>query len=94
MFMSLIVCGIGGEASTNMQSISYGSTMNIQTKLGIRIKQLRKEKGISQEELAFKAGLHRTYLSDIERGTRNVSIRNIEKIAKALGVTPSKLLET
>ena len=68
--------------------------MNIQTKLGIRIKQLRKEKGISQEELAFKAGLHRTYLSDIERGTRNVSIRNIEKIAKALGVTPSKLLET
>ncbi len=77
-----------------MQSISYGSTMNIQTQLGIRIKQLRKEKGISQEELAFKAGLHRTYMSDVERGTRNVSIRNIEKIAKALGVTPSKLLET
>ncbi len=67
--------------------------MNIQTKLGIRIKQLRKEKGISQEELAFKAGLHRTYMSDVERGTRNVSIRNIEKIAKALSVTPSKLLE-
>jgi len=68
--------------------------MNIQTQLGIRIKQLRREKGISQEELAFKAGLHRTYMSDIERGMRNVSIRNIEKIAKALGVTPSKLLET
>jgi len=67
--------------------------MNIQTQLGIRIKQLRKEKGISQEELAFKAGLHRTYMSDVERGTRNVSIRNIEKIAKALSVTPSKLLE-
>jgi len=65
---------------------------DIQVKLGEKIKKIRKEKGLSQEQLATKSKLHRTYISDIERGDRNVSIRNIEKIAKALGVTISDLL--
>lgn len=57
------------------------------------IKRIRTEKHISQEELAFQCGLHRTYLSDIERATRNVSIDNIEKIAKALNTPASILFE-
>lgn len=66
--------------------------VDIQVKLGEKIKKIRKEKGLSQEQLATKSKLHRTYISDIERGDRNVSIRNIEKIAKALGITISDLL--
>lgn len=61
--------------------------------LAKNIKDLRLSKHISQEELADICGLHRTYISDIERGTRNVSIDNIEKIADGLGVRPSQLLE-
>lgn len=48
---------------------------------------------MSQEKLAFECDLHRTYISDIERGTRNVSLDNIEKISKALGVQPKDLLD-
>jgi transcriptional regulator with XRE-family HTH domain len=65
---------------------------DIKKQLGQRIKELRLKAGYSQEELAAKAGLHRTYMSDIERGERNVSVENIEKIAKALGVKSSDLL--
>ncbi|MGM0934047.1 MAG: helix-turn-helix domain-containing protein [Bacteroidota bacterium] len=60
--------------------------MKIEEKLGRRIKQIRTEKGVSQEELAFRCDLHRTYISSVELGKRNVSIRNIEKIALALDV--------
>ena len=67
--------------------------VDIQKKFGDKIRNLRKQKGISQEELAFKSGLHRTYISDVERGARNISLQNIEKISKALRVTPQKLLE-
>lgn len=65
---------------------------NIQLKVGKRIKALRNAKGVSQEALAFRCKLHRTYISDIERGLRNVSIKNIEKIAKALQVPINELL--
>ena len=61
-------------------------------KLGERIEKLRKEKGMTQEGLAEKAGLHRAYFWDIESG-RNVSIKTAYKIAKALGVPLSKLLD-
>src|SRR5204862_1164845 len=47
--------------------------------------------GISQEELAGRAGLHRTYVSDIERGARNLSLESIDKLAKALGIPVSTL---
>lgn len=57
------------------------------------VRELRLSKQLSQEELADTCGLHRTYISDIERGNRNVSIDNIEKIAKGLNVNPSVLLE-
>ncbi|MGX7244740.1 helix-turn-helix domain-containing protein [Enterococcus quebecensis] len=56
------------------------------------VKAIRQDKNLSQEGLAFACNLHRTYISDIERGKRNVSIDNIEKIALALEVNPYELL--
>jgi transcriptional regulator with XRE-family HTH domain len=53
----------------------------------------RRAKGLSQEVLAEKADLDRTYLSDIERGVRNPGIKNVIVIAKALGITPSDLMK-
>ena len=66
---------------------------DIKSKLGKRIKEIRIKGGYSQEELASLAKLHRTYISDIERGGRNVSVENIEKIARALKIDPSELLK-
>ena len=63
----------------------------IEKRFGERIRELRTTKGLSQEELAFKSGVHRTYLGGIERGERNPSLRNISAIAKALGVDISEL---
>lgn len=60
---------------------------------GDKIRQIRKEKGISQEGLAGIADLDRTYIGGIERGIRNQSLRNIGKIARALGVKPKDLLD-
>lgn len=59
--------------------------------LGSAIRFHREKLGISQEELAHHAGLHRTYISDIERGTRNVSLLNLVRLADALGVPISHL---
>ncbi len=66
---------------------------DIRIRFGISVKRRRSELGISQEELAGRADLHRTYIADIERGTRNVSLMNIDKIAKGLDTTMSDLLE-
>jgi transcriptional regulator with XRE-family HTH domain len=63
------------------------------TILAGNIRRLRLASGISQEELASRAHLHRTYISSVEREQRNVSLENIFKIAGALGVTPPSLLE-
>ncbi len=61
-------------------------------KFGERLRQLRKEQGISQEKLAELAELHRTYVGGIERGERNVALLNILKIAKALKCSPCTLI--
>lgn len=58
---------------------------------GARIKQLRKAKGLTQEKLAERAGLETAYLGDIERGKRNLTIDNIEKIARGFKIEPFKL---
>lgn len=60
---------------------------------GMRVRELRSEKAISQEELAALTELDRTYISGIERGKRNLSLKNILKISSALNVTPSQLLD-
>jgi len=64
---------------------------DIRLLLGQAIRRRRQELSISQEELAARAGLHRTYLADVERGSRNVALLNIEKIARALEVSLPKL---
>lgn len=55
-------------------------------RFGLRVQSLRKVLGISQEELAFRAGFHRTYIGMIERGERNITLSNIKKMASALNV--------
>ncbi len=60
--------------------------------LGEKVKKARTKASLTQEELANKAGLHRTYIAGIETGHRNISIKNLEKIAKALGVKTNDLL--
>ena len=62
-------------------------TRDILTEFGLAIRELRIDRQISQEALADICGLHRTYVSDIELGKRNISLENIEKIANALGVS-------
>jgi transcriptional regulator with XRE-family HTH domain len=53
---------------------------------GEKVRELRKERGLSQEELSYKSDLHRTYIGMIERAEKNITLANIEKIAKALNV--------
>lgn len=65
---------------------------NILEKFGERLQKVRKEQGISQEQLAAKLSMHRTYIGMIERGERNPTIRTLYKVAKALKVDSSKLL--
>jgi len=60
--------------------------MDILKNFGSRIREIRIREKISQEELAFKSGLHRTYIGAIERGEKNISLKNIEKLANGLGV--------
>ena len=60
--------------------------VDIRLRFGFRLRELRSLRGISQEELAFRAGLHRTYVSSVERGQRNASLVNIEKLASALEI--------
>ena len=64
---------------------------DIRLRFGSRIRQLRAGKGWSQEELADRASLHRTYIGSIERGEQNISLSNIEKLAATLGVSLAEL---
>lgn len=59
---------------------------SIQKQFGQKVRELRTERGYSQEGFAFECGLHRTYIGCIERGEKNITITNIEKIAKALKI--------
>lgn len=67
--------------------------MTPQEKLGALVRARREKLGISQEELAFRAGLHRTYVGSVERGERNVSLMNLLRLASALGCSASQLIE-
>ncbi len=62
------------------------SISNINKRTGVRIRKLRKKKGWSQEKLALEATLHRAYIGQIERGEKNIGLKNLEKIAKTLGL--------
>ncbi len=65
----------------------------ILTAFGEIVREKRKEKGLSQEDLAFKADLHRTYIGMIERAEKNITLENINKIAKALEMPISELIK-
>ena len=67
--------------------------VDICARLGKNLRELRLAKGWSQEEFAHQARIHRTYISDLERGARNPTIKILEQLAAALSVTASKLLE-
>lgn len=71
----------------NRQHCNTFAGMNIKEKIGKRLRELRTAKGLSQEKFAFKCELDRTYIASIEQGRRNVSIANIEKIAKAFDMS-------
>ncbi|WP_076073062.1 helix-turn-helix domain-containing protein [Sphingomonas montana] len=66
--------------------------MDVRTRLGRNVRRLREAKGWSQEAFAHEADIHRTYVSDIERGSRNPTILIVEKLAQPLGVTAGELL--
>jgi transcriptional regulator with XRE-family HTH domain len=58
--------------------------MDVRERIGLNLQKLRREKGLSQEELAFRSGIHQTYLSGVERGKRNPTVIVLQKIAVAL----------
>ncbi len=67
--------------------------MEIKEAVGARIKELRNSKGVSQENLAHEAGLDRTYITSVERGKRNISIVNLQKITIALNISLSDFFD-
>lgn len=67
---------------------------SIQKKFGSRVRNLRKKSGLSQESFADKCGFHRTYMGCIERGEKNLTIINIEKISLALNISISDLFQS
>ena len=87
--MLIIVC-----RSIVSKWIYLGAVMkrNVLVKFGNKVRKERQKQGISQEELASRAGVHRTYIGMIERAEKNITLSNIEKIANALGVPLNKLI--
>ena len=67
--------------------------MDVRRRLGLNVRGLREERGLSQEALAFECRLHRTYISGVERGVRNPTVTVVDKIARALNVPASRLLD-
>lgn len=66
--------------------------MDLRRQLGLNVERLRRSLGLSQEELAFEAKIHRTYVSSVERGVRNPTVTVIARLAGALKVEPVELL--
>lgn len=67
--------------------------MNIERVFGEELQKIRKEKGLSQEQLGFESGYHRTYISQLERGIKSPSLKTIFRMAEALKIQPSKLIQ-
>lgn len=66
--------------------------MNLEQIFGEELRKIREEKGLSQEQLGFDSDYHRTYISQLERGEKNTSLKAVFKISQALGVLPSELI--
>src|SRR5207244_6317134 len=79
------------DAKSGSERARGNPRCSIIARFGASVQKLRLERGITQEQLAERADLHRTYIADIERGAQNVSLRSIEKLAEALGVRAAEL---
>ena len=90
--LTIVCCGIR-EKMRILQKITDAMNDDILKRFGLTIKRLRESKGISQEKLGEISDLHRTYIGMIERAERNITLKNIEKLAKALGTDISKIFE-
>ena len=75
----------------NVDAMSRRLSSDIRVRFGFVVKTLRETQNLTQEDLAERAKIHRTYLSDIERGSRNVALINIERLAQSLSVTMQEL---
>ena len=89
-FLLLIVCR---PVFPHLLLISSLKKDGLNKLFGSSIRKLRIEKGWSQDELAHRASLHRTYVGGVERSERNVTLETVERLSDALGVTPWKLLK-
>lgn len=89
--LSLIVCRLIVSIFVPIAPIGKRTKQDIKSRFGAAVKRRRYEIGVSQEALAERAGLHRTYVADIERGARNLALENIEKLALALEISISDL---
>jgi transcriptional regulator with XRE-family HTH domain len=74
-----------------IRSIKRKAKTNIKSRFGTAVRERRNELDISQESLAERAGIHRTYVADVERGARNVGLENIERLAFGLEISISAL---
>lgn len=70
------------------------SEWDVRVQIGLRIKELRAEADLSQDELAYSIDMARSYLAEIETGKRNVSIQNLERIANGLGITLDEFFDS
>jgi DNA-binding XRE family transcriptional regulator len=87
----LIVCGLIDIYRPTMFAVNRRRETDPRVTFGKVIRQLRLSKKLSQEDLADLAEIHRTYIGDVERGTRNISLVNMSRIANALGVPLSRV---
>jgi transcriptional regulator with XRE-family HTH domain len=74
------------------QGLDFGVRRDVLSRFGDRVRVLRKERGLSQEQLALESGLDRSYVGGVERGERNISLENIKRLAKALDISLAVLL--
>lgn len=77
--------------SEQINSNNNGRSLNVM--FGLKLRQIRNDKHMSQEEFAWNIGVHRTYLGQVERAEKNITLKNIEKICNALGIDPKELFD-
>ena len=77
--------------TSSLAAMGEAAKADIRERFGFAVKDRREALGLTQEEFAARAGIHRTYLSDVERGSRNLSLINIERVAEALAMKLSEL---
>ncbi|MBK9517991.1 MAG: helix-turn-helix transcriptional regulator [Anaeromyxobacter sp.] len=86
------MCAAYRVSTNRSQGVEIRLAVTLRTAFGLAVRKLREARKISQEHLAELAGVHRTYMGAVERGEKNISIDNIERISAALGVRASSVL--